>query len=116
MNVVPGDEAAGRIPNPTVTSELAYQKAQRAKKEAAEALRSNRIDDAMGLYRAAGEDLLAYSHAAPETMSHELAEEAELLAELAARAGEDTAYVAKFSAADHSRKGRQRGRRPRRGV
>ena len=37
VNVVPGDEAAGRIPNPTVTSELAYQKAQRAKKEAGEA-------------------------------------------------------------------------------
>ena len=115
VNVVPGDEAAGRIPNPTVTSELAYQKAQRAKKEAVEALRSNRIDDAMSLYRAAGADLRASSHVAPEAMSHELAEEAELLGELAARVSEDSAYVAKFSAADHSRKGRQRGRRPRTG-
>lgn len=112
VNVVPADEAAGRIPDPTVTSELAYQKAQRAKKEAGDALRANRIDEAMALYQAAGEDLRACSAAAPDAMAHELAEEAELLGELAARAGDEAEYVAKFSAADRSRKGRQRGRRP----
>src|SRR5438094_4237633 len=36
VNVVPGDAAAGRVPNPTVRSELAYQEAQRAKQKAAE--------------------------------------------------------------------------------
>ena len=112
VNVVPGDEAAGRIPNPTVRSELAYQKAQRAKKEAGMALRANRVVEAMDLYRNAGEDLRACSVDAPSAMSDELADEAELMSELADRAGADTAYVAKFSAADHSRKGRQRGRRP----
>ncbi len=39
VNVVPGDEAAGRVPNPTVRTELAFQEAQRAKRDAAEALR-----------------------------------------------------------------------------
>ena len=51
VNVVPGDQAAGRMPEPDRRSELAYQKAQRAKRDAAEALREDRVDDAIRLYR-----------------------------------------------------------------
>ncbi|GAA1915443.1 VWA domain-containing protein [Nocardioides marmoribigeumensis] len=37
VNVVPGDEAAGRVASPTVTSEVLFQEAQDAKKQASEA-------------------------------------------------------------------------------
>ncbi len=40
VNVVPGDVAAGRVPNVAVRTELAFQEAQRAKQEAAEHLRA----------------------------------------------------------------------------
>ena len=40
VNVVPGDQAAGRIPDPTVRSELSYQQAQDAKRKASDALRT----------------------------------------------------------------------------
>jgi hypothetical protein len=40
VNVVPGDQVAGRVPDPVVRSELAFQQAQRAKRRASEALRS----------------------------------------------------------------------------
>ena len=36
VNVLPGDQAAGRIPDPTVRTELAYLQTQRAKRAAAE--------------------------------------------------------------------------------
>jgi Ca-activated chloride channel family protein len=36
VNVVPGDEAAQRIPDPTVHSEVLFQEAKAAKKEASE--------------------------------------------------------------------------------
>ena len=37
MNVVPGDQAAGRIPDPVVRTEAAFQRAQQAKREASSA-------------------------------------------------------------------------------
>ena len=43
VNVVPGDEAAGRTENPEVTTELAFQRAQRAKREATDALRDGDV-------------------------------------------------------------------------
>ena len=38
VNVVPGDEAAGRVPDPVVRSEVLFQEAQDDKKAASEAL------------------------------------------------------------------------------
>jgi Ca-activated chloride channel family protein len=111
VNVVPGDEAAGRVANPTVRSELAYQKAQRAKREAGRALRENRVDDAISLFREAGEDLMASSLAAPAAAASELADEAVLMDELADRAAAEASYVSKFSEADRAMKARKRGRR-----
>jgi Ca-activated chloride channel homolog len=40
VNVVPGDQVTGRVPDPVVRSELAFQQAQRAKRRAGEALHS----------------------------------------------------------------------------
>ena len=62
VNVVPGDEAAGRVANPTVRSEVAFQSAQRAKREAAEAMRRGDPDQAKGIWLQAAGDL---DHHAP---------------------------------------------------
>src|SRR4029079_5316330 len=37
VNVVPGDQAAGRIPDPVVRTEAAFQRAQQAKRDASSA-------------------------------------------------------------------------------
>jgi Ca-activated chloride channel family protein len=111
INVIPGDEAAGRIADPVVRTELRYQQAQDAKRRASEALRA---DDALGaarLYADAGDALAAAAAAAPAAMASELSEETELLRSLAHRAiVDDASRVAKFSEADLALKHRNRGR------
>ena len=110
VNVVPGDEAAGRAANPVVRTELAFQEAQRAKKLAADELRAGRPDAASALYASAG-DALAACPAAPE-MADEVSEEARLMHSLAERARYDSsARVAKLTEADRHMKSRRRGDR-----
>lgn len=114
VNVVPGDEAAGRIPNPTVTTELAFQRAQQTKRRAAEALRDGHVEDAADLYGAASASLQQILPASAPEMREELLAEAELLEGLASRAHYDDARrLSKFSDADMHRKMRKRGRGPR---
>jgi Ca-activated chloride channel family protein len=111
VNVVPGDEAAGRIADPTVTSELAFQKAQRTKRDAARALRDGRVAEASDLYRDAGLGLRGAAASAPVPTAHELHHEADLLEDLALRAAtDDVRRVAKQAEADSARKSRKRGR------
>ena len=43
VNVVPGDEATGRIPHPTVHSEVLFQKAQYTKRRASEAFEAGDV-------------------------------------------------------------------------
>ncbi|MGQ4266931.1 vWA domain-containing protein [Nocardiopsis changdeensis] len=57
VNVVPGDEAADRVPRPEVRTEEALQKAQTAKKRASEALRRGDRAEAARLLDQAGRDL-----------------------------------------------------------
>ena len=105
VNVVPGDQAAGRIPNPTVVTEKAFQEVQRAKREAAEALRRGDADFAS--QRLAGAVISA--QAAP--MTEDLRDEVALLQDLEARTREDDIRrTAKFTEADAHRKNRRRGR------
>ncbi|NYG54962.1 vWA domain-containing protein [Nocardioides perillae] len=44
VNVVPGDEAAQRVPDPTVRSEVLFQEAQEAKRKASEAFERGDLD------------------------------------------------------------------------
>ena len=105
VNVVPGDEAAGRIPNPTVVTEKAFQEVQRAKREAAEALRRGDVDLASQRLASA----VVAAQAAP--MTEDLRDEVALLQELEMRArGDDARRTAKFTEADAHRKNRRRGR------
>jgi len=110
VNVVPGDEAAGRIANATVRTELAFQSAQRAKREAAEALRDGDIAMASVRYGEAGEALADFAPQAAPSMAAEMQAEAELLSDLSLRAvDDDPRRVAKFTEADRHRKARRRG-------
>lgn len=108
VNVVPGDHAAGRIPNPKVRTELIYQKAQDAKRKASDALRSGDYQVAEATYESAVCELRDLMCASP---SQEIAEELDVIDELRVRstAGE-VEWAGKFSAMDHARKSRQRGR------
>lgn len=108
VNVVPGDEAAGRIPDPKVRTELVYQQVQAAKRSAADALRDGDHAAATTAYEAAGAELDALMAAYP---SAEIAEERDIIAELRGRAAAgETEWAAKFSRMDQSRKSRTRGR------
>ena len=106
VNVVPGDQAAGRIPDPKVHSELLFQRSQQAKRRAAEAL--NRGDTAAA--RAEYQSAAAYlASAAPDDA--ELAQEAQILADLDEHvAAGEASFAAKLSRMEHAAKGRQRGR------
>ena len=59
VNVVPGDQAAGRVPDPKVRTELLFQRAQQAKRRAAEALGAGDVQAARAAYRAAAADIAA---------------------------------------------------------
>ena len=107
VNVVPGDQAAGRVRDAKVQSELLFQQAQDAKRRAADALNRGDATSALAAYGAAGDAIAA----APAAGSAELREEAAIIAELARRviAG-DTVWSAKRARAEHARKSRKRGR------
>jgi Ca-activated chloride channel family protein len=111
VNVVPGDEAAGRIPDPVVRTELAFQQAQSAKRRAADALREGDAQAAAQLYRAAGDELQGAAASAPDEQRPDLDDEVDLLRALSERAIDDDARrVTKFSDSDVHRKQRKRGR------
>ncbi len=113
VNVVPGDQAAGRVPNPTVRTEVAFQSAQRAKREATEALRRGDTAAAAALYDGAGMALRDFGPMAAPAMAAEMDAEADLLSDLSLRAkDDDPRRVAKFTEADRHRKARRRGRHP----
>ena len=108
VNVVPGDQAAGRIPDQKVRTELVYQQVQVAKRNAADALRDGDHATARRAYVIAGAQLDDLMAACP---SQELAEEQQVIGELRSRADAgETDWAAKFSRMDQSRKSRKRGR------
>lgn len=108
VNVVPGDQAAGRIPDPQVRTELVYQQVQDAKRKAADALRDGDHDAAQAAYKSARGQLDDVMLSCP---SPELADELKIITELSDRVVDDDAmWSAKFSRMDQARKSRKRGR------
>jgi Ca-activated chloride channel family protein len=112
VNVVPGDEAAGRTVNPVVATEVAFQEAQRAKREASRRLYEGDVAGAsMHLAVAASSIGAVMGMASPESraeLSDEAAEIDQMMHE--ARYGETTRASKRLSS-DAARKSRQRGRR-----
>jgi Ca-activated chloride channel family protein len=100
VNVVPGDEAAGRVPDPKVRTELLFQQAQEAKREAADAIARGAEAEALQMLSDAGARLAGVDDA-----------ERGVLLDLAADiTGGAPARAAKRSRMDHHLKSRKRGR------
>lgn len=111
VNVVPGDQAAGRIPDPVVRTELAFQQAQRAKRDASTALSVGNARSATRSLRRARTVLQEASAAAPADLAAELHKELTVVDQLEMEATSgDLARAAKASSADASFKSRTRGR------
>ena len=112
VNVVPGDQAAGRIPDATVTAERAYLEVQSAKREASRQLSDGDVAGAMARLAFAHELATSALASAPAGSRAALGEEADALRFLReqTRAGE-IARAAKFSSADARQKSALRGRR-----
>ena len=115
VNVVPGDEAAGRVVNPVVATELAFQEAQRAKREASRRLSIGDADGAARHLRTAGSAISGAMQVAPAHLRAELTDEASVIDDMMneTQYGEMT-RASKFLSADVSRKSRTRGRGDRR--
>ncbi len=110
VNVVPGDEAAGRAEDPRVSTELAFQRAQRAKREGTDALRDGDVDRASGVWRTASADLRLAATSAPADSAGELDAEAGILDDLAEGAEIDAMSARKQARSDYHMKSRRRGR------
>jgi Ca-activated chloride channel family protein len=79
VNVVPGDQAAGRVADPVVRTELVYLKAQQAKRRASGHLSKGDSEAALREIRQARHDIAEAQASAPQAQAAELAEEAQEL-------------------------------------
>lgn len=113
VNVVPGDQAAGRLPDPVVTTEIAFQQVQEAKRQTSEALRHGDRLSALGVLSRSTLDLEVSLASVPEGMRDELTSELRSMTALSERiADEDPNRLAKETHADWHRHTRRRGRPP----
>ncbi|UJA20934.1 VWA domain-containing protein [Thermoleophilia bacterium SCSIO 60948] len=115
VNVVPGDEAAARPEDLEVTTELAFQRAQREKREATDKLRRGEHTEAVRDFRASARKLRDIDVAeAPAALREEIAREANVLEDLAAQSDThdelDRMIAAKQARMDEHMKSRKRGR------
>ncbi len=110
VNVVPGDQAACRIPDPTVRTELAFLRTQQAKRAAAERMSRGDAGGAMAEMLAAGSMLRTAMASAPMAMMSDLSEDLATIDQLTTEAASgDLSRAAKALSADTSRKSRRRG-------
>jgi Ca-activated chloride channel family protein len=114
VNVVPGDEAAGRVALPTVESEVLFQEAQEVKRQASEAFGRGEFDEGQRLIGESWSRLARSLEAAPEALKAEIRAEIDQVAGME-QYGQDmgvagTEYMSKLSRASHHRGSRQRGR------
>ena len=110
VNVVPGDQAAGRVRSPQVTKEALFQETQRTKKNAADLLSDGRVEEARAMLTRAGSALNAEALSLPEVMAAELHDEVRLLLSLAEESGHDSMRTSKALSSDFGWKSRTRGR------
>ncbi len=110
VNVVPGDEAAGRVRDLEVRSEALFQQTQQAKRESSRLLSAGQPVEAARLMRATSGTLRSESTALPSYMTAELMNEASLMEALADESELDSVRAAKATSYDATRKSRNRGR------
>ena len=114
VNVVPGDQAAGRIANPLVVTEMAFLTAQARKRDASRRLSEGDHFGAVAGLSDASDNLHAAMAVAPLEAMPELQEESDMIEQLRAEAEYgDRNLTSKRLSSDSARKSRQRGRRDR---
>lgn len=116
VNVVPGDEAAGRVAHPVVHSEILFQEAQDAKRQASEAFERGDRD---GGKRLLGETMAGLRHSldvAPMALWPEINAEIDEVGRMEAMSDQqDAAFMSKTARSSYHQQNRQRGRGPRAG-
>ena len=115
VNVVPGDEAAGRIPHPTVESEKLFQDAQVAKREASEAFERGAFTEGQRLLGETKRRLSRSLEVAPEALKPDIRAEMDDVERMerygdASGAG-GSAAMSKMTRASYTDRSRKRGRR-----
>ena len=115
VNVVPGDQAAGRIPDPKVRSEELFQQTQQAKRESSSLLSRGLVGEASAMLSQSSAALRAASGGLPPEFAAELCLEADLVQSLAAEASFDAPRAAKASSMSATAGSRTRGRQTRGG-
>jgi Ca-activated chloride channel homolog len=112
VNVVPGDEAAGRIADPVVRSELLYQEAQLSKREASEAFERGELEAGKELLQAATSQLSSAASIAPALYRPDIAREVDEIASMYRDVDQvGTNHMSKLSRASYYRESTKRGRR-----
>lgn len=119
VNVVPGDEAAGRVPHPTVSSEVLFQEAQESKRRASEAFERGEFEDGQRLMGETAARLRSSLEAAPDELKGDIRSEiaeVERMTQLGDITGAgSTTLMSKMSRESYHRGSRKRGRSPRPG-
>jgi Ca-activated chloride channel family protein len=112
VNVVPGDVAAGRIPDPVVRSELVYQQVQQTKRRVSGHLIAGDAGSALADLHAAQAMLQALPVAdLPAAMAADIAEEQQSLSYLVEQTESGAmSRASKYSSMDSSYKSHSRGR------
>jgi len=110
VNVVPGDEATGRVPDPQVRSEALFQHTQKAKRESSALLSAGRTNEASALLHGTSRSVREQSAALPVPLAAELIAEADLMDALADESRLDSPRAAKAASYDAALKSRNRGR------
>ncbi|WP_457188647.1 vWA domain-containing protein [Nocardioides sp. P5_E3] len=115
VNVVPGDEAAGRVPHPSVHSEVLFQEAQDVKRRASEAFEHGMFDVGQRLIGETKERLARSFEVAPESLKPEIRVELDEVSRME-RIGLDSGptgapMMSKMSRDSYHRMNRKRGRR-----
>lgn len=111
VNVVPGDQAAGRVPDPVVRTEVIYLRAQQAKRRASTLLSSGDSAGALQEIRQAQQEIAQAQVGAPDALAADLAEEAATLKYLAEETETGSASRAgKYLSASSQARLQKRGR------
>jgi Ca-activated chloride channel family protein len=114
VNVVPGDEAAGRVPHPTVHSEVLFQEAQDVKRQASEAFERGDLESGKRLLGETKTQLRRAIDVAPEAIASEIRGELDEVDRMDAMTYDvGSAYMSKMSRDSYHRMNRKRGRSPR---
>lgn len=111
VNVVPGDEATGRVPNPTVQSEKLYQEGQAAKLRASEAYESGDLDTGASYLLDSQQLLCSAMDIAPAPIRSAMRVEMDEINDVISAAGAAGAgYASKMTRDSYHRNNRKRGR------